>query len=204
MALNRYNKEYKMKERSFDRKKLNVVICIYHSSNLREKSPINEMLEKLQMQLKTECKKYDEIQIAYVYETPSLDAKGFQVFTEETPIYYKELYEKRCSYNLENVWFLGLALLEQKVMEQNLPADAEIENRIYLVTDERFDFYQSGKIVFEEDGEIKLHPRFSKLDITSVLIKTKSAGGELLEKYMSRVHIFKTWEEDENGNQYIL
>ncbi len=195
MPLNRYQD---IGKKSSDKKMLNIVVCIYHDLSRQKKSPINEMLEELQKQLKTECKKHSEIQIAYVYETPSLSVKEFEVFTEDTSIYYKTPCEKSRPHSLEHVWFMGLALLEQRLVEVEQFRDVEIENRIYLLTDEKFDLYQSGKIVYEEDGEIFLHPRFSNLDVTSILIKTENAGGELLEKYMTRKHIFKTWEERKN------
>ena len=175
MVLNQFKNAYHTKEA--ENKNLNIVICIYHKMGLYRKSTINELLEKLQENLKQECKNYEEVQIAYVYETPSLSVKKFAPFTKESSIYYKEPCIEKSPHSLANVWFMSLALLEQ--IEENC------EKRMYFVTDERFDAMQVNQIIFKKEDTFILNTRFSINDVQLFLVKSEQiAGGELLEDYI--------------------
>lgn len=163
-------------------KRLNVVICIYHTIEGYGKSSINKILEQVQLELKEECEKYEDVKVAYVYETPSLlDVKKFEKLEKQTPIYYKKLYSnEKMIHNLAHIWFMGLALLEQQVCDEK----QGVENRIYLITDEQFKRVETNQLVFEQNGELMLHPRFAALKFKPILIKTEQAGGDLLENYI--------------------
>lgn len=175
VKLNQFKNAYHTKET--EDKNLNIVICIYHKMGLYRKSTINELLEKLQENLKQECKNYEKVQIAYVYETPSLNVKKFAPFTKESPIYYKEPCIEKSPHSLANVWFMGLALLEQ--------IQEDCEKRMYFVTDERFDVIQVNQIVYQKEDKFMLNSRFTKSNIQLFLVKSgQTAGGELLEDYI--------------------
>lgn len=166
------------------RGKLNIVICINQKPGTGYRSPINEMLEQLQYRLKEECSRFQQIRIAYVYETSSLDVRPFTVLDRDTPVFYKDYCEAAQVNDLAHLWFMGLALLEQKQWEEE---KAE-EQRLYLVTDEKFARVQVNEIVREEDGRLQLHPRFRDVEFTPFLFKAESeeekAGGDLLEEYI--------------------
>lgn len=177
MSLKQFDKEFHVKK-----KPLNVVICIYHTVGLHRESVINKMLEEVQLGLKEECNAYQEIQVAYVYETLSLlDVKQFQKLKKETPIYYKEpCGSHKMMHNLAHVWFMALAVLEKQVNKM----DCETENRLYFLTDEKFSRVEVNQLFVEENGKLMIHPRFSKLSFIPFLKKTKHAGGDLLEQYI--------------------
>ena len=96
-------------------------------------------------------------------------------------IYDEKICEEQCPHSLVNVWFMGLVLLEQRQMKLS----EDTENRIYLLTDERFDMIQANRIVLEKEGEFMLHTRFAELHFQPILVKSaENVGGELLEDYI--------------------
>ena len=68
-------------------------------------------------------------------------------------------------------------------MEQN------VENRLYLITDEKFPRDQVNEIIEKKGEEIIMHPRFANVFFEGNLIKTSVAGGGLLEEYFNK----KNW-----------
>ena len=167
---------------------LNVVICIYNKLGVRKKTDddevqdkLNQALETLQLKLKSEEQEYKEIKIAYVYEAPLLTVRPFETFHEDSPVFYKRpCSEKGGIHDLAQVVLMGLALLEQ------ISDDTEdVQNRLYLVTDERFERKYVNELVVqdEKDGMIHWNPRFSGLNVKAYLYKTaKNAGGSKLEE----------------------
>lgn len=186
MSLNQFEKEFHIGKRQ-----LNVVVCVYHSLGVYKKNLVNQMLEYLQEQLKRECDEYEKVQIDYIYETPSLQIKKIERLEKDTPIQYQEPCKSSETHSITHMVFMGLAVLEQKLYE----CDIEVENRMYLITDERFKRVQVKQLIMEKNGEFFLHPRFSKIEFTPVLIKTENAGGDWLEEYI-RNH--------SNGQVFIL
>lgn len=165
---------------------VNAVICIFQKSRgVADQSPVNQMLEKLQLQLKKELDQKTEIYIAFVYETPSLDARGFERLKEDTPIFYKEPCPVKMPYNLAHLYMLGMALLERQCQETGKEGDVSIENRLYLITDEKFSRQKSALIVQKRDGKLCMHPRFDNVrHFRPYLCKTRKAGGESLEEFI--------------------
>lgn len=173
MALSDFIEEFQI----FD-KKLYVTICIYHIPRLGTSSPINKMIEEVIEELKSELPDYEEIQIAYVYETRGLmDVKEFQPLTEDSPVYYKEPCEIIVSHKLEHVFFMGMAMLEPIQERDDAP-----ETRLYLITDEKFE--RVNQIVYRDENRIRMNPRFSGMYTKIILRKAPNAGGDILEEYI--------------------
>lgn len=171
--------------------KLNVVICVFHkNAELEDKSPINQLLEELQLELKKEIDHYSEIQVAFVFHDKSLGIREFEKLEKDTPIYYKEPSQ---SYNFAHIWLMGMALLERKQEEEENP-EFPVENRLYLVTDARLPRDKVRLVVEEERGELRMHPRFDQLDIRPFLWRSEEAKGDILEEYI----------EKEGNTPYIL
>lgn len=178
-------------EIQLEKKVLHAIISIYHQGPSGEKSFVNEQLEKIQIKLKSECEDYEKIRVTYVFETPYLDVKVIEDFKEDTQICYKEPYilEKGKSklsngmHKLQHVCFLSLVLMEE-FGEKN---KENVENRWYMITDEKFPRNSVREIVAEQDDQIVMHPRFAKLCFETYLIKTKKpeSGGDLLERYFA-------------------
>ena len=171
---------------------LNVVVCIYNKLGTRKKTDddevqdrLNQTLEALQQKLKAELPDYDEIKIAYVYEAPLLTVRPFEVLGEDSPILYKRpCSQKGGNHDLAQVLFMGLALLEQSSADME-----DVQNRLYLVTDERFERKYVNELVFQDKkaGTIRWNPRFSHLDVKAYLYKTaKGAGGGILEEIFEK------------------
>ena len=152
---------------------LNVVICINQNLGHARKSPINQMLEDVQLELKKELPSYEAIHVAFVYETPLLNVKLFEILTEETPVYYKEPCEYSETHNMKQLFFMGLVLLEkqQKVVVG--------ESRFYLLTDERFSRVHINEIV--------QNSRFSNLKFKPVLYTNQPKDEkDLLVQYFNK------------------
>lgn len=179
MSLDQFESEFHL-----DRPCLNAVICLYHNQNTYAKSRINEMLGHLQEDLKRERSRYETVDVAYVYETASLNARPFCELTEDAPVYYKESCQTSTVHDLAGVVFMGLAMLEQKI-RQDGPSDRE--NRLYLLTDEPFNRVQVNRIIQKNGADLTLHPRFRTLAFVPFLIRTEKAGGDILEAYI-RAH----------------
>lgn len=163
---------------------LHAVIGIYHQGTEGQKSFVNEQLAKLQERLREETKNYGTVRVSFVYENPELDVKIAENFQNEK--YYKEPYSKRNGmHRLSDIWFMSMILMEDfsNNMEKN------IENRLYLITDEPFPRDQVNEIVDKRGGEIIIHPRFANVFFEGNLIKTSAAGGGLLEDYFNK----KNW-----------
>lgn len=160
-------------------KGLHAILCIYQKPGYGGASPVNHMLEEIQLSLHRECREGRRIRIAFVFENPSyLDARAFEDIDEGTPVFYKEVNDHLEVHSVAHVLFMGLAMLEQ------LRDAADSENRLYLITDEKFDRVQSNQVVYRSgDGSVKLHPRFGGLEIHPILYKTEQAGGGVLEEF---------------------
>ena len=179
MALKDFSEEFCKKN-----KILHAVIAIYHQGTEGQKSFVNEQLAKLQECLRKETKNYDIVRVSFVYENPELDVKIAENFKNEK--YYKEPYSKRSGmHRLSDIWFMSMILMEDFLnnTEQN------VENRWYLITDEKFPRDQVNEMIDKRDGEIIMHPRFANVFFEGNLIKTSAAGGGLLEEYFNK----KNW-----------
>ncbi len=194
MSLDKFRKEFPAESEI-----LHVVICVTQNSiGITDKSPVNQILEGVQQGLKEELDKYQEIQVAFVYQTPELEVKDFQKLEKNTPIYYREPTPAGKGYNLVHVWLMGLVLLEKKQHEAEGRRDSA-ENRLYLLTDERVPYYKANLAVVESEGEIRIHPRFEQLKFYPFLFRSKDANGDILEKYIRQHGECKVWE----GNQLV-
>lgn len=194
MSLTQFKKEFFMDDSILDfidKQILNVVICILQKSiGMGDRNLINKMLESLQIQLKGELDKYREINVAFVYETPSLDAKKFFKLKKDTQIYYKEP-TKSC--NFAHVWLMGMALLEQK-QKKTINSQISVENRLYLVMDVEISRNEALLIIKEKEGILSMHSRFEKVNFRPILFKSEDGKGDLLEEYIQKngdVKIFK-------------
>lgn len=194
MSLIQFEKEFFMNDPIsdfIDKQILNVVICIFQKGiGVEDRSLINQMLEKLQIQLKGELDQYKEIYVAFVYETPSLDAKKFFKLERDTQIYYKEP-TKSC--NFAHVWLMGMALLEQK-QKETIDSQILAENRLYLVMDVEVSRTEALLIIQEKEGRLYMHSRFEKVNFKPILFKSEDGKGNLLEEYIQKygdVKVFK-------------
>lgn len=179
-------------------KKLNVVICVFHeNAEHAYKSPLNQMLEELQIDLKKELEEYDKIEVAFVFNDDLLEIKEFQELESKTRIYYKEPSQAG---DFAHIWFMGLALLEKKLQEEE-DIVTSIENRVYLVTDEQLPREKVRLIIEEKDGELRAHSRFDKIDFIPYLYRSEETSGDILEEYILKgnengIHILKRKESE--------
>lgn len=174
MSLADFEKEYHVNSRT-----VKAVICICQKLGAGTRSPVNQMLEHIQQELKQESARGKEVQVAYVYETPSLRARGFETIGADTPVYYKEPCERSETHRLTHIFFMGLALAEAERKR-----DEGAEYRVYLVTDEKFSRLHANEIICSDGSGLRLHPRFAALDCRLILVKAKNAGGDILEAYI--------------------
>ena len=181
-------------------KKLNAVICIYQKPGWGNKSPVNLILEKLQAELKNELNNgtYESIRLAFVYELPkTLGVRRFEKFDADTPTLFKEYYEKT-DHSLSRVIFMGLALLERERSTEDEPT----ENRLYLVTDDKFKAWDMKRLVytskenFNADENTMINARFALACDTAYLYKTSNAGGGEFEKKFKNIRVFETKQDN--------
>lgn len=165
---------------------LNVVIGIYHKT-VDEKVTfnVNQQLESLQIKLKQELERYEEIQLAFVYGFSSLDVRAFRKLDKNTPIYYKENGEQNNSYNLANIWLMGLALLEQR-QQENLNLANNMENRFYLIKNGKVLLSELQMMFNEKDGKVCINPRFASVDCFVRLIPCNEHDDDILEAYIRK------------------
>lgn len=177
MQLGRFSEEFPVNDQ-----KLNVVVCIFQKDiSMTDQSPLNQMLEELQVALKNELDEYSEIELAFVFEDKALGIRGFEKLERNTPAYYKEPDK---TYNLAHIWLMGMVLLEQKQQVEE-PGFA-IENRLYLVTDAKLP-QDKVRCIIEVEGEVlRMHSRFEKLDFIPILWKSEEADGDILEEYIRK------------------
>lgn len=162
---------------------LNAVICIYQKPVQQEdQSRMNEMLEKLQLQLKTELQTYDEIWNAFVFQNSQLDVKAFQQLDKDSWLYYKESGIESNTHNAANMLVMGMALLEQKAQRQK-DRMQNIENRLYMVADETPRREHIHRIFTAEKDRIVIHSRFRHLDFRPYLYRTEHVSFDVFETY---------------------
>ncbi len=161
---------------------LYVVVCVYQNrSRYQKESPVNQMLETLQRELKEELETYQEIQIAFVYGTPELHVRIFQKLERDTPIFYKEPEKVG---NAAHIWMMGMALLEQTQGAEE--EQAKVDRRLYFITDAKILRKYAQLMVFGEAEQIGIHPRFHKVKFTPFLWRSSDAKGDLLEEYIKK------------------
>lgn len=185
MQLELFSEEFPVNDQ-----KLNIVVCIFQKDiSMSDQSPLNQMLEELQIELKNALDEYSEIELAFVFEDKALGIRGFEKLERNTPVYYKEPDK---TYNLAHIWLMGMALLEQKQQEEE--PGFVIENRLYLVTDAKLPQDKVRCIVEVEGDVLRMNSRFEKLDFIPFLWKSKEADGDVLEEYIRKhgkgIHIF--------------
>lgn len=160
MALKDYTTEIRIKKR-----KLYVALCVYIKKGRACRSPVNEMIEIVISDLKKELMDYEEIRIAYVFETDGLQGcVPFERMTAETMPYYTEPKKDSSDHNLDHVFFMSMALLEDQNREERG------ECRLYLITDEKIE--RSNEIQWMEEGNTIMNPRFEDLN-TKVMVVAK-------------------------------
>lgn len=175
MSLRDFKEEFHVKDRT-----LYAVICISHELKWEIQSPVNHMLKRIETELEGELEHYQEVQTAYVYESPLLEVREFQAMEKNSPFIYKEPCVGKY-HNLPHIFFMGMVLLQE--LQKN---NKEGEYRLYLVTDEKFHQSQVRQIVYEQGNEIRLSSVFEDLDFKPVLFKTAGAGGDILETYFEK------------------
>lgn len=187
MPLERFREEFHIEQQ----KTLNAVIGIFERD--AKKSPVNRVLVELQNRLKEELKRgeYGKIRVAFVYESPVLEVRPFELLGQDSRIYYKEPGDGPAqAYNLAHIWLMGIALLEQEQKrwqeeEQNgKNGQEQQENRFYLLLNDRLSRSELQLMFADDREEIRLHSRFREVDFFPVLIQSKSAECKILEEYV--------------------
>lgn len=187
MPLERFREEFHIEQQ----KTLNAVIGIFERD--AKKSLVNRVLVELQNRLKEELKRgeYGKIRIAFVYESPVLEVRPFELLEQDSRIYYKEPGDGPArEYNLAYIWLMGIALLEQEQKrwqeeEQNgQNGQEQQENRFYLLLNDRLSRSELQLMFANDREEIRLHSRFREVDFFPVLIQSKSAECKILEEYV--------------------
>ena len=181
---------------------LQAVICVMQKSmDFADDSPVNWMLEKLQLDLRQEWKN-NPLELAFVYGAPYVQAVDFFRVKEDSPIYFKEpvrFDQERGNetQRLSQLWFMSLALLEaqrRKAEEES----CSVQSRLYLITDvdlAKPDEYNRILRILP-GGELEIHPRFRSLPFKPYLWKTKGVNGGLLEEYIRKYGEVETPERD--------
>ena len=127
MSLRDFNEEIRNQKR-----KLYAAICIYQRPGSGTASPVNGMLEKTIAGLKSELPDYEEIQLAYVYETKGLQGCiPFRPVHADTEPFCMEPLDNADNHSIDHVYFMGMAMLEQ------MNSIAAGECRLYLITDDK-------------------------------------------------------------------
>ncbi len=158
MALSDYTEEIRQVKRN-----LYTAICIHQSRERLSRSPVNEILENILTDLRTELRSYEDILISYVYETGGLQAcTEFMKLDRNTQPLYTEQPDACGDRSLDHIFFIGMAMLEQM--------DSEIsgECRLYLITDDRPG--RTSGIFREEEGELFINPRFAALNAEVIVV----------------------------------
>lgn len=160
------------------KRRLFAVICIDQAPECGTESPINEMIEHVISSLKEVLSEYEDISLAYVYESAGMtEAVPFLPFTRETECLYANLPTEGTSHNLNHLFFLSMAMLEQE-QRRNQAADC----RLYLLTNEHFP--RVNQIVWQSAGRTIVNLRFAGLAAEIILYKSPGAGADLLESYI--------------------
>ena len=213
MSLEQCGETFNAEDYQSSARALNVVICVYQrAAETADPSPVNRMLEQVQLRLKEKLEDYEEIRVAFISENPGLNVRGFQTLSKDTPVCYNEPGDR--NHNLAHMWLMGLVLLEQRSKDaekertgkkqlanvllerqNNISEYGGEENYLCLLTDEKFPREKAELLFTKTNGEVRMHTRFEKLSFCPVLLKSKRAGGELLEEYIRQkkgvVRIFK-------------
>lgn len=169
MALAKFNREYKE-----SKKVKNVVICMYPNGIKNSHgSHLNHSLECFQKKLLAQREENVEIQVAFVYGDGIVYARDFKKLEEGSILYLESCKE---SPKLTHVWFLGMALLEKKAMEDRREGIIS-QNEFYLFTDQQFKR--------SDEQQILDCPRFQNQEIGITLVKSEGAAGGELERHIS-------------------
>lgn len=169
MALAKFNQDYKQQKIV-----RNIVICIYPKGiSESHGSHLNYSLECFQKKLWEMKAKNEEIQIAFVYGDDVVYAKNFQKLKKGMVCYLESC---TVTPHLSHVWFMGMALLEQKSI-QDERENCVSTNELYLFTDKEFNRIEVNKILGTT--------RFQNVKASLTLVKCEGAGGGELEKYIS-------------------
>lgn len=169
---------------------MNVVICVYQVQGAATESKINRILFDVQQELQKELEFYSKIKTSYVYENKSTTSvKPFEELTKDSPIIYKESYEKTV-HNLAHVLIMGLTLLERE-------QEPFTENRLYLLTDEtrQYERVQINQIICKESGasgnNAKINPRFNGICHRMYLYTTSEENCSELRKIFNIVRVYR-------------
>lgn len=170
MALKDFTQEYQFTNRT-----LYVCICIYQRPSYGVESQVNYFINKVVCDLKKEIEIYNEIHIAYVYETTGLmDVKPFCVLRESEKPYYKEPCGRVGNHSMEHIFFMGMEMLEQWKDE---------ERRLYFVTDEILP--RVNNLLHKSANGIVMNERYAHSDVKIILCKSEYLGEDLLEEYLT-------------------
>ena len=211
---------------------LQVVICVMQKSmDFADDSPVNWMLEKLQLDLRQEwekrCKEVCEcgssaverkkleeewkeknpLELAFVYGAPYVQAVDFFRVKEDSPIYFKEpvrFDQTRGdeTQRLSQLWFMSLAMLEA----QRRKAEEEscsVRSRLYLITEADIAKPEEYNRILRilPGGEPELHPRFRLLPFEPYLWKKKGVRVGPLEEYIKKYGKVEEREKPKSGNR---
>ncbi len=176
MSLDDFNEDYTIKN-----KVKNVVVCIYPEAiSETNQSHINRTLEQIQINLLKSSNSNEKTEIAFVFGEKVVCAVDFKEL-DDNITYYLDYVKKSAS--LYHIWFMGMALLENKYKTDKKMGIVS-ENYFYILTDRPFRRTDSANILAT--------PRFHDFDKTIILIKSENGGGGSLEDYI-----------EQNGRVYI-
>lgn len=151
-----------------------VCICINQRPGYGAESRVSYLIDQVFCDLKKEIALYNEIHIAYVYETIGLmDVKPFCVLKENKKPYYKETCGNVGDHSMDHIFFVGMELLEQ--CENG-------ERRLYFLTDEKLP--RVNNLLHKTPIGIEMNERYVHSDVKIILCKSDSVGEDLLEEYL--------------------
>lgn len=109
MALSDFSQEFQLEKRN-----LYTVICINQKPGCGTESRINCLIYQTIEKLKEEITDYNEIHVAYVYETPGLmGVRKFEILNGETQPCYRDVCEKYDDHNMSHVFLSVLRCLKR-------------------------------------------------------------------------------------------
>ena len=210
MPLRDYTKSFSTDET------LQVVICVMQKSvGNSSNSPVNQMLETLQLELiqkrkarcaeelgfkqdkepqiersefETDWMKRNPLEISFVYGTPYPQVLDFITVKEDTPIYYKEPVQYDWNRVDETCALSQLWFMSLAMLEKQRYRQGNtraVQSRLYLITDKE-EFWEEDIKRIVSGSPPELHPRFRSLPFRPYLWKTKDADGGDLERYIEK------------------
>lgn len=169
MALSDFSQEFQLEKGN-----LYTVICINQKPGCGTESRINCLIYQTIEKLKEEITDYNEIHVAYVYETPGLmGVRKFEILNGETQPCYRDVCEKYDDHNMSHVFFIGFKMLEEI---------SDDEKRLYYITDENLPRVNS--IVIQRENRLEVNELLNDSDVEVVLCKPDTLESDIFEEYI--------------------